>query len=58
MPDSPVRAKFLKEDDKLVAIERCVFWGYLLYLWLYTNTMQTPNESAGRRKQSMEMEPC
>ena len=34
MPDSPVRAKFLKQDDKQVAIERCVATGPLQDMFL------------------------
>lgn len=36
MPDSPVRAKFLKEEDKQVAIERCVIMNQLQDLFLKT----------------------
>lgn len=55
MPDSPITAKFLDEEDKLVAIERYLILPFVSTGSKFTRDLQTSHEPTGHRKPRMEM---
>lgn len=57
LPDSPMQCKFLKEEDKLLAIERYGDLPKPSYPIL-TLLSQTPHEPTRCRKPRVEMGPC